>query len=154
MKGPKDLEKFIKEKGINAEIVGGGDFSTSSKAASTLSVYPSNILKTILLICDNKPLIVYLRGNRRISFSKLKKLGFNKIRLANEKEIVSLLGYPRGGVPPIDLPKEIPKILDKDIAGDKVVYAGGGDLDKGLKITVEEIIKEASPIIEDISEPI
>ncbi|MEM3828637.1 MAG: YbaK/EbsC family protein [Conexivisphaerales archaeon] len=146
------MELFIKRNGLKAEIISGGDFSSSASAASSLNLTTNEILKSILLICDNKPVIVFLRGSKRISLSKIKKLGFKSARMANEKEIIEVTGYRRGGVPPIDLPENLVKIIDEDIISEETMYAGGGDLDKTLKISIKDVIRINKPKIANISE--
>ncbi|MCW1292800.1 MAG: YbaK/EbsC family protein [Candidatus Parvarchaeota archaeon] len=152
MKNSKDLQEFIKLHSIDAELIEGEDFSTSVSAAQSLNLTPDRILKSIILICDNIPVIVFLRGSKRISLAKIKKLGFKHVRLANDKEILEIVNYKRGAVPPLDLPSNLIKILDKDIANEYIMYAGGGDLNKTLKIRISDIIKINSPKIADISQ--
>ncbi len=152
MKTAQDLENFIKINNVNAKVICGADFSSSEKAAGSLGLKPHNILKTIILHSSKGFLFVYERGDRRISFSKLNSLGFENLRLAHDDEIIKISGYQKGGVPPIDLPKDVIKILDKSFDLDEKVYAGGGQSDCTLEIFVKEIVRLYDPLVQDISQ--
>ena len=46
-----------------------------------------------------------------------------------------------GGIPPILLPNDIKKYIDKDLMKKDFVYGSGGDRFTGLKIKVNDILK-------------
>jgi prolyl-tRNA editing enzyme YbaK/EbsC (Cys-tRNA(Pro) deacylase) len=152
MKTAEDLKAFISGKQLTARLICGADFSSSARAASTLGLRQAQILKTILLKTARGFVFVYERGNLRISFEKLSDLGFPSARLAHDDEIIKISGYPKGGVPPIDLPLEVPKILDAVFKPDEIVFAGGGEPSCTLEIKVEDIIKLYKPIIASVSQ--
>ncbi len=108
MKGPSDLESFIKRNGIMATLMVVGDAATSMKAAASLGIDIDRIMKTVIFLDDlERPLAVMLRGSRKVNQNALAKQlgGARKIRLAAREEVVKLTGYEAGGgVPPIDLP--------------------------------------------------
>jgi len=52
------------------------------------------ITKSILLICDNKPLLCFLLGKDKIDLNKIKKyFNCNEVRLAKAKEVEEITGY-------------------------------------------------------------
>lgn len=148
MKGSGDLEKFIVNRGVMARLIKAGDAATSIKAATALGVDVDRIVKTVIFMDDaGNPHAVVLRGSKRVGQSALaKELGVKKIRLATRDEVAKVTGYEAGGVPPIDLP--IDMILDSELASaGGTVYAGGGDSETLLEISIEEIIKHQRPRI-------
>ncbi|GGP20563.1 hypothetical protein GCM10007981_09150 [Thermocladium modestius] len=154
MKGPSDLESFIKRNGIMATLMVVGDAATSMKAAASLGIDIDRIMKTVIFLDDlERPLAVMLRGSRKVNQNALaKQLGARKIRLAAREEVVKLTGYEAGGVPPIDLPLD--SVLDSELASmGGVVYAGGGDSRTLLEISIEDIIRLQHPRILSVSIP-
>ena len=112
MRTPDDLQRFIDENGIEAQLLREiGDTPTVPAAAAALSVEPDRILKTLLFLAQKPgdrdappaPFVVISHGERRVEkrpLADLHGVGIKRIKLAPPDVVLQLLGYPAGGVPP------------------------------------------------------
>ncbi|QOJ79084.1 YbaK/EbsC family protein [Infirmifilum lucidum] len=128
MLGPRDLEEFLKSRGIPYRLVEVPEAATSEMASKSLGVDKTRIAKTVVFVSDTGDVVlVVVRSDRRVDQAKLAKLlGYRKLRLARAEEVVEYTGYTPGGVPPIGHARELPVVLDSEVAGGEY-WCGGGD---------------------------
>ncbi|MEZ0346352.1 MAG: YbaK/EbsC family protein [Infirmifilum sp.] len=109
-----------------------GAAATSEDASKSLRVDKSQIAKTIVFVADTGDVVlVVLRADRRVDQSGLAKLlGYKRLRLARDSEVVENTGYRPGGVPPLGHAKPLPVFIDREVS-EGAYYCGGGD-DKHL----------------------
>ncbi len=106
---------------------------TVEEITSRFRIKPTQLLKTIVYLVDEKPVAACVRGDREVHEGKLRKLLNGKtIRLATSAEIESLTGSPIGFSGPVGLAK-VSIIADEDIAFGKDFIAGANQKDKHLK---------------------
>jgi len=135
----KYLEKFLEENKINAKILRFEKSVMSSEDA--MKLVGDNVVKTILLICDNQPIICILRGKDKIDFEKIKNLGFKEVRLAKAKEVKEITGYDIGALPPFAHKQRIKTFVDSKVLESEKIYCGGGSHRCLLEINIEELLK-------------
>lgn len=141
------LERFtayVDARGIAAEIIDCGSSTlTVAHAAEALSCEPGQILKT-LLFHDRQDgyVIAIAAGLSRIDTSRLIQVsGLQTVKLASPAIVIDRLGYPAGGVPPIDLPAGIPVFIDNRAAALDTCYAGAGTTSHLVKIDPRTIVQ-------------
>jgi len=139
----KYLENYLNKLGITFQIIKYEKPVISSKYAE--QQVNGIVAKSILLICDNKPLLCFLLGKDKIDLNKIKKyFNCNEVRLAKAKEVKEITGYDIGSVPPIGLKQKIKTIVDKsiiDLDDDQIIYCGGGSHYHLLKISKKDLLK-------------
>jgi prolyl-tRNA editing enzyme YbaK/EbsC (Cys-tRNA(Pro) deacylase) len=112
------------------------------------------IAKSVLLICDNKPLLCFLLGKDTIDLNKIKKyFNCNEVRLAKAKEVKEITGYDIGSVPPVGLKQNIRTIVDKsiiDLNDNQIIYCGGGSHYHLLRISKKDLLKVMEYEVYDI----
>jgi len=148
----KDLEKFIVEHNIKAHII-----ETKSRVITAKDVKREfgfnglkKIVKSIVVVDENleKPLLLVLRGDKKIDFKKLEKITGKKYRLAKPNEVLELTGYEVGGVPPFGLKNKIETWLDENVLEINEVTSGGGDHKHLMKIKSEELKRFTDKILD------
>ena len=146
--------KYIKRKKIKAEIIYLKDKAVSAEDASRLSGFPvKSIIKTIIVIADGKPYAVLVTGDKRIDYTKLRKvLGCRIIRLANKDEVKRLTGFEIGEVSPLSFRLDrMTKVVDKELLAMDTVLLGAGSHNALVKMRTEELLKTIKPLIADVS---
>ena len=153
--GPQDLQAYIDEQDITAELIDGlGDTPTVPAAAAALGVESEQIIKTLLFLVDQqgearRPVVVISYGERRVDKGRLAErwgVGKKRVTLAPADVVLDLLGYAAGGVPPFGHRTALPVIIDAGILNlrqryDGVIYGGGGDDRTMMKLTVDELLR-------------
>jgi prolyl-tRNA editing enzyme YbaK/EbsC (Cys-tRNA(Pro) deacylase) len=142
---PADLARFIHDEGIAAEpVIPALSTPTVPAAAAALGVSTDQIIKTLLFVIRDEPVLVIARGatlvDRRALTDRF-KVGKKQIKLADAATVLRLTGYPVGGVPPFGHVTRVPALLDKAILAWDVVYGGGGDDHTLLRITPQELAR-------------
>lgn len=143
MLNEKDLEKFLKERNVEFELIKFEEnVTTSEKAASQTS---GVIVKSILLICDNQPILCILLGKDKIDLEKIRKeINCKEVRLAKAKEVKEISGYDIGALPPVAHKQNIRIIVDKkvsELSDSEIIYCGGGSHYHLLKIKKRDLLK-------------
>ena len=154
MSGVEEVKKFIEEHDLDAKILQFDEpVRTVEEAAERSKADPSEIVKTIILIADDRPIAAIIQGNRKIDLEKLRKvLNANYVRLAKPSEVLKLLGIGIGAVSPLlNSMKRIRCIIDEKVLMMKKVLAGGGSEKTLVLIKPKDLAEILKPIIADIS---
>ncbi|MCD6126090.1 MAG: YbaK/EbsC family protein, partial [Thaumarchaeota archaeon] len=153
MSGVEEVKKFIEEHDLDAKILQFDEpVRTVEEAAERSKADPSEIVKTIILIADDRPIAAIIQGNRKIDLEKLRKvLNANYVRLAKPSEVLKLLGIGIGAVSPLlNSMKRIRCIIDEKVLMMKKVLAGGGSEKTLVLIKPKDLAEILKPIIADI----
>ncbi|AHC52512.1 hypothetical protein SUSAZ_05610 [Sulfolobus acidocaldarius SUSAZ] len=62
------VEEMLKNKGINYHFVKVKDAKTVKDASNSLGVDGRRIAKTSIIVADNKPIAVLIRGDKKVKF--------------------------------------------------------------------------------------
>ncbi|MFZ8800836.1 MAG: aminoacyl-tRNA deacylase [Candidatus Nanopusillus sp.] len=139
----KYLENYLNKLDVPFQII---KYEKPVMSAKNAEEHTDGIVaKSILLICDNKPLLCFLLGKDMIDLDKIKKyFNCNEVRLAKAKEVKEITGYDIGSVPPVGLKQKIRTIVDMKIIeldDDQIIYCGGGSHYHLLRISKRDLLK-------------
>lgn len=142
---PADLAGFIATHGIAAEIVPMAvETPTVPAAAAALGVEPARIIKSLLFLARDQPVLVIAGGETRVDRGLLAGrygVGKKQVKLADAETVLRLTGYPAGGVPPFGHLAPLPTLLDRRVAAWDAIYGGGGDDHTLLRIAPGELAR-------------
>lgn len=145
-----DLLKFIESNGIDAEIVTLEVHTpTVESAAEAVGVDPNRIIKTLLFLVDDEPVVAISCGTDPIDRKKLAKyfeVGRKRVKLAGANRVLEETGYAVGAVPPIGGHKRLQTFLDPRVLKYEEVYAGGGAINALLRISPADIFRLSSAV--------
>ncbi|RSN67653.1 hypothetical protein D9Q81_07595 [Candidatus Korarchaeum cryptofilum] len=122
----------------------GRDVVTVKQAARELGVEEGQIIKSLVVITEEGPLLAILDGTSRLDLSKLRG------RLARPEEVKELTGFEVGEVPPVGIPMRT--LIDRKVMERRVVYGGGGSRRRLIEISPERIAEYQGAEITDISD--
>ncbi len=132
----KDVEAFLREKQSRARLVRlEQDTTTVTAAAEALGVSPDRIIKSLVFMAGDEPVLVIAGGPDRVDRRRLAEiLGLppGKVRLATPEEVLAATGYPVGGVPPVGHARPIKVYVDRRVAQAPATVFGGGGADRVL----------------------
>ena len=142
---PADLACFIATNAIAAEIVPVTvETPTVPAAAAALGVSPSQIIKSLLFLVRDQPVLVIASGETMVDRGILAArfgVGKKQVKLADAETVLRLTGYPAGGVPPFGHPAPLPSLLDRAVLAWELVYGGGGDDHTLLRVAPGELAR-------------
>jgi len=143
-----NLEEIIRS--LGGEIIEvGRPVIRVSQAVEATGASPRQIIKSMVVISKEGPLLVIVDGESKISMKKLKKL-FGKVRLASSDEVKELTGFEIGGVPPVGVP--LRTIVDPRVLENDYVIGGGGRIDRLCKLDPRKIVEYQRAEVIDVRE--
>ena len=108
------------------------DVRTIEEVCAFLNVESLDVVKTMIFICDGKPVSVLVRGNEDINEAKLRNyLGCDSLELAMDDTILEVTGSPRGFAGPIGIKSRI--IADYSLMNMKNFVVGANREDHHMK---------------------
>lgn len=149
LRTPADLARYIEEERIAAQLVPlTQETKTVALAASALGCSEDQIVKSVLFLirtgADYRPALVISNGTATVDSRKLADVwgvGRKRIKLALPDLVLTITGYPAGGVPPFGYPVAVDTYMDQSVLQQLVVYAGGGDERTLLRIAPQELLQ-------------
>jgi len=142
---PTDLAHYIRERGIAAELIPMSvETPTVPAAAAALGVQPAQIVKSLLFLIREQPVLVIACGDSPVDRRALAGrfgVGKKQVKLADAETVLARAGYAVGGVPPFGHRQPAPVLLDRSVQAWDVIYGGGGDDRTLLRITPDELVR-------------
>ncbi len=127
---------------------------TSQEAAALRNTPLHEGAKALVLVADNKPIMVCVPGDRKIDIKAFKKLyNIKDLRMATPEEVVTITKVPIGAVPPFGHLFDIPFYLDASIQDNEYISFNAGLHTKSIRMKEKDFERVARPIIGDFSRP-
>jgi prolyl-tRNA synthetase len=102
------------------------------EVSTFLGLPASSLVKTLIVMADNEPVAVLLRGDHDLNEIKLKKaLGVDEVQLAPDNVVTQATGAPLGFAGPVGLKLRI--VADLTVESLRNVVVGGNAADLHLK---------------------
>lgn len=128
---PEPVERvaaFLRKAGAEARLEEfGSDAATAEDAARAAGCTPDRIVKSLVVMCDGRPVLALLPGDRRADTRKIAAAaGARKARLADAAEVEVATGFEPGGVAPFPLPRIERVFIDQALLTHDVLWVGAG----------------------------
>ncbi|MRR56074.1 MAG: proline--tRNA ligase [Deltaproteobacteria bacterium] len=105
---------------------------TIEEVSEFLGVHAASMIKTLILLADNEPVIALVRGDHELNEIKLKNfLHCCELEMANDEVVTKVTGAPVGFAGPVGLTVKI--VADLAVKGMKNAATGGNEQDLHLK---------------------
>ena len=151
-----DLQCFIDDNGIEAAILTlSQPTPTVADAAVALGVETDRVIKSLVFLIKDVPLLVIASGESRVDRRKLAnylKVGRGRVRFAKADQALDITGFVVGSMPPFGHRAKLRTIVDHAVTGLDKVYGGGGDINTMMRMTTSELLRvtaaETAPISE------
>ena len=128
---PSDLVAYLEKQDIRADVIRPeAPTPTVEAAAEAVGSSVDQIIKSVLFLVLERPVLAIASGTRRVDYRKIAahfEVGRRRVKLADAAAVEKHTGYPVGGVPPIGHPEPIETLIDPAVLEQPVVYGGGGD---------------------------
>jgi Cys-tRNA(Pro) deacylase len=135
------VRAFAVERGVAIEI---RRFSASTRtaqdAAREIGVSVGEIVKSLVFVADDRPIVVLCCGDRRVSEERLRGvIGASAVRRTTADEAKRFTGYAIGGVPPFAHETPCQTVIDEDMSRFEKVWAAAGLPDAVFEIAVADL---------------
>lgn len=154
MSNSLDLTQWIEEHAIRAEMIKLTVHTpTVEDAARAVEASVERIVKTLLFLVDDKPVVAIACGTSHIDRRLIAAyfgVGRKRVKLADGETVMEITGYPVGAVPPFGQRQRLLTLIDRRVMAQSEVYAGGGAIDTLLKVTPNEIVRATGAVKLDL----
>jgi prolyl-tRNA editing enzyme YbaK/EbsC (Cys-tRNA(Pro) deacylase) len=128
---PEPVERvssFLRDSGAEARIQEFPDGTpTAADAAAAVGCGLDQIVKSLVLVCGDKPVVALVPGDRRGDPVKVARaVGAESARVATAKEVEITTGFAPGAVAPFPLPKVETVLMERTLLQHPLVWAGAG----------------------------
>jgi Cys-tRNA(Pro) deacylase len=140
------VKSFLDNHGYKGEIkISHETIFTVEDAAKAVGAPAEHILKTLVLLADEEPVLALMSGPNKVDLKKIKqRLCVRKVKMASPDFVYTYSGYRIGGVPPIGYVEKIPAFLDEDLFQYDLVWAAAGTDHAFFPISPEELMAIAA----------
>lgn len=151
-----DLQRFIDEHQIEATILPMAEHTlTVPDAARALEVETDQIIKTLVFVVDDEPLLVINNGLARVERRKVAarlNVGRKRVKFAQAERALEITGFVVGSMPPFGHRQKLRTFIDPAITGFDVIFGGGGDIDAMMRLTPAELLRITGGELLEVSE--
>jgi Cys-tRNA(Pro)/Cys-tRNA(Cys) deacylase len=112
------------------------------QAAEALGAPPGEVLKTLMVKADGKPVCVVLASDREVAMKKLAAaLGAKSAEMMKPADAERITGYRVGGVSPFGQKKPAPTVIDADAAALPEAFVNGGQRGLQVRLAPAELVR-------------
>jgi Cys-tRNA(Pro) deacylase len=152
-----DLLTYIEKHHVAAEVVSlDAHTPTVEAAAQAVGTISDRIVKTLLFLVDEEPVLVIACGLAHVDRRALAShfnVGRKRVKLADAAAVLENTGYPVGTVPPFGHKQPLRTFIDQRVLQQPEVYAGGGGIDTLVRVAPHEIVRLTHAVTMDLLGP-
>jgi prolyl-tRNA editing enzyme YbaK/EbsC (Cys-tRNA(Pro) deacylase) len=123
---------------------------TAQEAAATVGTTVGQIVKSLVFLAGDAPVMALVSGVNRLDTQRLAALSGAPIGKADAEAVRQATGYSIGGVPPIGFPAPIPTYIDRDLLRYNVVWAAAGTPRHVFPIAPDELVRITGGHVADL----
>jgi len=100
---------------------------TAVDAARAVGCVVGAIVKSLLFLADDEPVLVLTSGANRVDEARVAEvIGARTVRKADADEVRAVTGYAIGGTPPFGHERAVVTLIDPDLLVHDMVWAAAG----------------------------
>jgi prolyl-tRNA editing enzyme YbaK/EbsC (Cys-tRNA(Pro) deacylase) len=100
---------------------------TAEAAARVAGAELGQIVKSLVVSCDGRAIVVLVPGDRRADTARIAvAAGCERVKSAAPEAVARATGFPAGGVAPFPLPGIETVLVDRGLLAHEVVWIGAG----------------------------
>ena len=145
----------LAEAGVQTEV---REFAASTRtaedAANALGTTVGQIVKSLVFLAGDRPILVLVSGVNRADTAKLQALVDAEITRANADDVRRITGYAIGGVPPFGHLTFLTTYLDRDLLQHEEVWAAAGTPNAVFAITPHDLLRITAAQVADVAEAV
>ena len=150
---PEPVERvssFLRASGVESRIQEFPEGTpTAEAAAEAAGCELEQIVKSLVLVCDERPVVALVPGDRRVDPEKVARaVDASAARVASAREVVKATGFAPGAVAPFPLPSVDTVLMDRALYRHPLVWAGAGSSHHILGMAPTELgrVARARPV--------
>ena len=152
--GTAELQAFMESHAVRGEILQlDVPTPTVETAAQAVNASSDQIIKSILFVVDDQPVLAIACGTSTISrrpIADFFSVGKKRVKLANPEMVLEISGYEVGAMPPFGHQQALNTLIDQRLLTLPEAYAGGGAENALVRLDPQEILRVTGATILDL----
>jgi prolyl-tRNA editing enzyme YbaK/EbsC (Cys-tRNA(Pro) deacylase) len=142
----KAIDRFLEAAGVLGQPIEVRRFpegtKTAQDAARAVGCDVAQIVKSLVFVADDRPVLALTSGANRVDTDRLASLaGAAAVRRASPEEARAATGFAVGGTPPFGHPGRVLTFLDRDLLAFGEVWAAAGTPDAVFPIAPRDLVR-------------
>ena len=143
---PESVERvaaFLRSAAAEARIEEFGvETATAGDAALAAGCDVGEIVKSLVAVCDDKPVLALVPGDRRVDTDKIARaVGASSGRIAHAREVTAFTGFAPGAVAPFGLPGIERVVIDRVLLAQDELWVGAGSTRHMAVLPTRELVR-------------
>jgi Cys-tRNA(Pro) deacylase len=154
MRGPQRVQAALREWGLEIQVTElDSSTRTAQQAAEAIGTHLGSIVKSLVFMADDQPVVVLVAGDRRADPARLASLlNAHQVQIADADQVRAATGYAIGGVPPIGHSRPVPIWIDRSLGRFDTVYAAAGGPRAIFPISYSELVEITEGSVADFTQ--
>jgi prolyl-tRNA editing enzyme YbaK/EbsC (Cys-tRNA(Pro) deacylase) len=154
---PEPVERVaavVRERGADVRLEEFPDGTPTAQAAAlAIGCETSQIVKSLVFICDGAAVLALVPGDRRADAAKIAAAaGAGYARMARPDEVVAATGFEPGAVAPFPAPNVARVLLERELLLQEIVWIGAGTSRHMAGLAPMDLLRLAGGMPVDVSE--
>lgn len=115
--------------------------ATSQQAADALGVPVATIVKSLVFLVDEQPVLVLASGANRVDTDRLGRAAGGRVGKADADRIKAETGFAIGGVPPVGHARRLPTYIDAELMRHDLLWAAAGSPHAVFPVRPDELVR-------------
>jgi prolyl-tRNA editing enzyme YbaK/EbsC (Cys-tRNA(Pro) deacylase) len=126
---------------------------TAADAARAVGCDVGQIVKSLVFMADERPVLVLTSGRNRVDPDKVgKQLGAGEVRKADASQVRAATGFAIGGTPPFGHPRQLEVLIDQDLTAFDEVWAAAGTPRHVFAISPPDLVRASGGMVCDVAQ--
>ncbi len=154
---PKPVERVaavLRTSGVDARLEEFPEGTPSAAAAArAVGCDSSQIVKSLVFVCDTRPVLALVPGDRRADAAKVAAAAAARYaRVARPEEVLSATGFEPGAVAPFPAPKVSRVLLERRLLRHALVWVGAGSAQHMAGLSPLDLARLARAEVGDLAD--
>jgi prolyl-tRNA editing enzyme YbaK/EbsC (Cys-tRNA(Pro) deacylase) len=145
------VQAALQALGVESEVILLADSArTAAEAAAACGVAVGQIVKSLVFLAGDEPILVLVSGANQADERRLATLSGRTVRRADADAVRGCTGYAIGGVPPVGHPRPLRVFIDRDLLGYERLIAAAGTPHAVFPITPADLCRVTGGAVADL----
>jgi prolyl-tRNA editing enzyme YbaK/EbsC (Cys-tRNA(Pro) deacylase) len=147
------VRNALRAAGLDCEIVETPDSArTAVEAAAAVHASVGQIVKSLIFLCDDQPVLALVAGDNRLDEGLLAELAGGAITRADAARVRAHTGFAIGGVAPVGSLEPLPVFCDADLLEHDYVWAAAGAPQAVFRVEPHALAKAAGATVAELAQ--
>ena len=145
------VQAVLRAQGLLGEVIELAQSArTAAQAAAACGVSVGQIVKSLVFVAGDDPILVLVSGRNQADERRLEALIGKTIRRADADQVRAATGFAIGGVPPVGHARALPVYIDRDLMGYDLLVAAAGTPRAVFPLSPEELSRLTGGRVADL----